>query len=102
MSNSRNPPEWYAPVPPDIPAPEFEEGRELDFDTLQYRVFRRARVYLDAECFTDDRDVTVRFVIDSAALSGLSDKQIDELMRMALRSAVQEARECYVSWKTSP
>lgn len=98
MSDTKSPPDWHSPVPPDVPAPEFEEGRELNFDTLQHRVFRRARIYLDAECFENGGSefVNVRFIIDSAALYGLSDAEIDELMRKKLRGAVEEARECYV------
>lgn len=90
-------PDFYATD--QVPLAEWREGNELNFDTLQKRIYRLARIYIATEAI-DDQNVSVKFTFDGSVLNGKSDAEITELIAAKVLDAIREARECYVSWKS--
>lgn len=92
-------PDHYAPALPPI---EWTEGREINFETLQKRAFRRARFYVAAEAFEGDsgEGVRVTFSIDNVALRSKSAAELAEMVAEKTLGAIREAQEAYVSWSS--
>ena len=90
-------PDFYATD--NVPPAEWDESTEVNFNTLQRRVYRRARLFIAAEAI-DDHRVSVQFTFDASLLNGKSNAEIVALMDGRVLSAINGARECYVSWES--